>query len=217
MRVSAASVTVPLQALSPAARTSAGAGRADAAPDQGDGVLHRVMIEMMRQADADASVSTTRIRRRSREAAEARTRILREIHKQARARRRGRRWGVFKKFLLAVGAVVGAAAAIVASPFTGGGSLAAYVGTALGVTAAVAGAAGAAGGIAQGVLGARAGLAGVRSERASGELGDAMRDVERDAAQACDLLDHASRIEERAIQIEQGEEALSLAVLRRAP
>jgi hypothetical protein len=175
------------------------------------------MIEMMRQADADASIRTTRIRRRSREASEARMRVLREVHRQARARRRGRRWGVFKKFLLSVAAVVGAAAAIVASPFTGGGSLAAYVGAALGVTSAVAGAAGAAGAIGQGVIGSRAGLAGVRSERASVDLKAAMRDVQTDASQAAELVAHAGRIEERALHIERGEQALSRAVLGRTP
>ncbi len=216
MRVSAAS-TVPLAARSPAAAARSRPGRTSAPPVRGEGILHRVMIEMMRQADADASIRTTRIRRRSREAAQARTRILREIHRQARARRRSRRWGGFKKFLLSVAAVVGAAAAIVASPFTGGGSLAAYVGAALGVTAAVAGAAGAAGAIGQGVLASRSSLAGVRSDRASGDLGAAMRGIERDAARASELVEHAGRIEDRALRIEAGEAALARAVLGRAP
>jgi hypothetical protein len=175
------------------------------------------MIEMMRQADADASIGATRIRRRSREAAEARRRILRAIHRQARARRRGRRWGVFKKFLLAVAAVVGAAAAIVASPFTGGGSLAAYVGAALGVTAAAAGAAGAAGGIGQGVLNARAALASTRSDRASVDLRASLSDVGQDAAQATELVAHAGRIERRALAIDRSGEALSRALLGRTP
>ena len=215
MRVSAASAA-PSPSREPGQAPRLRTCRA-CAPVQGEGILHRVMIEMMRQADADASIRATRIRRRSREAAEARTRILREVHRQARARRRGRRWGAFKRFLLSVAAVVGAAAAIVASPFTGGGSLAAYVGAALGVTAAVAGGAGAAGAIGQGVLGSRAGLAGVRSDRASGDLQGAMHDVEKDAAQAAELVAHAGRIEERALRIERGEQALSRTVLGRTP
>lgn len=181
----------------------------------GEEVLGRVMVEMMREADADAAIRTARIRRHVREAAEARRRILRQIHRQARLRRRSRSWRRFKRFLLGVAAVVGAAAAIVTAPFTGGGSLASYVGAALGIAAAAAGAAGAAGGIAEGGLASRAELAGVRGDRGSRDLDRAMQDIDRASAQARDLVDRASGLEQRVIEIERREEALYEAATRR--
>lgn len=202
MRVSSISAPLvrPQAGPSPAPTDSVSSARVS---EGGDEILHRLMAEMVRGADSDFAIASTRIRTSSREAARSRMRVLEEVRKQARARRRSRPWRAFKKFLLGVAAVVGAAAAIVASPFTGGGSIATYVGTALGIGSAVAAGGGAAAGIAEGVLGARAEMAGVRSRARSADLREALGDLESEAMRAAEVVSHAAALEQRVIEIER--------------
>ena len=211
MRVEAASAGPP---LAPPAVGASCHRTPVASPPGTDVLLDCVMAGLMRDAGGAADLAASRIRSASREISRARRRMLEQLHKQARSRRKGRAWRRFKRFLAGVAAVVGAAAALVSSPFTGGGSVVAYVGAALGVAAAGAGAASAAGGIAAGAHSRNAILHGLRSGEHSRAVEACRRQVSEASTRASELIEHVSGLEQKVIEIENREAALMTAAAR---
>jgi hypothetical protein len=177
-------------------------------------IMDRIMAEMMKDAGTEVRLRSSQIREHSREAARCRMRVLEELRRQARAKKRSRGWSKFRKFLMGVAAVVGAAAAAVASPFTGGASVAGYVAGALAITAACAGGAAAAGGMAAGRCDARAATAKLKGESAALDVDSHLGDVGQLSQESFDLVQRAAQVERRAAGIMQREQDLAQIALR---